>query len=436
MSTFVGLLPPEHGGYNSALPLVRRLWQRGDRVIFVGSAHFKEYPLSQGLEYVSPFEDLEQEDRAARERIGRLPLHRQLSAVRAHMRESTERLCRREEEWLKEVRADAMIMDPISWMYALAPLKLGLPIIGLLPTFISYFNLTEPPVFSSLIPDARPTGLARARNVAAWLSLYGQRWLPTAVPNLLASLGGYNPVAQVRALGGRIKLSEYGYRLQVPEIVMLPGELSFPLGYEPTPRCFLGGYTDPERKEPDFDWSWLEPGKPLAYSAVGTSPGAYQHGARLVRAVIDAFRERADWQLLVAVGNSADPRDLEPLPRHIRVAKFVPQLQALRRARVQITQGGAASLREAMFHGVPLVVFPLFGDQHGLAARVVFHKLGLRGDARRVDARQVRALVDGVTSSDEIAKAVKAMQEIARSERGLDDVVAFIDRHVARQAAL
>ena len=40
-------------------------------------------------------------------------------------------------------------------------------------------------------------------------------------------------------------------------------------------------------------------------------------------------------------------------------------------------------------------------------------------------------MVDELTSSDEIARAVKAMQAIARSERGLDEAVAFIDHQVA-----
>lgn len=431
MTTFVGFLPPEYGGYNSCRPLVQRLRQRGDRVVFAGPAHFKDYPLSQGFEYVCPFEELEQQAKEAHERISRLPLLRRLSAMSAHAAEHTERLWQREEEWLREVQADAVIMDPISWLLAAAPLKLGLPIIGLLPTFVAYFNLAEPPVFSPRVPDARPSLRSRLRNLGAWLWLYGQRWLPAALPHLAASFRRGHPLARVRALGGRIKLSEYGYRLQVPEIVMLPGELNFPLGFEPTPRCYLGGYTDPDRAEAELDWSRLDPNKPLAYCALGTNPWAYRQGARLLRAVIDAFCNRPDWQLLVAVGSSAEPQDFQPVPSNIVVAKFVPQLQALKRARILITQGGGASVREALFHGVPMLVFPLYGDQFGLSARIVFHKLGLRGDTRRAEATKIRAMVDELTSSDEITRAVKSMQEIARSERGLDEAVAFIDRYVA-----
>jgi UDP:flavonoid glycosyltransferase YjiC (YdhE family) len=48
----------------------------------------------------------------------------------------------------------------------------------------------------------------------------------------------------------------------------------------------------------------------------------------------------------------------------VRLAPYVPQLDALRRARAFISHGGANSVMEAITRGVPLIISPICNDQH------------------------------------------------------------------------
>ncbi len=69
------------------------------------------------------------------------------------------------------------------------------------------------------------------------------------------------------------------------------------------------------------------------------------------------------------------------LPAHIHLFTRVPQLQVLALADLYVTHGGFGSVKESIFYGVPMLVYPLdrHYDQDGNALKVTYHKLGLRG---------------------------------------------------------
>jgi MGT family glycosyltransferase len=114
-------------------------------------------------------------------------------------------------------------------------------------------------------------------------------------------------------------------------------------------------------------------------------------------ACFEAFRDTR-WQVVMACGQGIDPGSLGPAPSNILVHKRVPQLEVLARARVFITHGGMNSTMEGLWHGVPLVVFPQFGDQSINAARV--RDLGLGVSLTAADAAAPRALRDAVERLD------------------------------------
>jgi len=83
-----------------------------------------------------------------------------------------------------------------------------------------------------------------------------------------------------------------------------------------------------------------------------------------------------------------------------------------------ITHGGLGSIKECIFNGVPMLVFPLFSDQPDNAQRIVYHRLGLTGDFATISAPQIKALVQQIEGDSTFRSNVARMQKIfAESER-------------------
>jgi UDP:flavonoid glycosyltransferase YjiC (YdhE family) len=78
---------------------------------------------------------------------------------------------------------------------------------------------------------------------------------------------------------------------------------------------------------------------------------------------------------VVSLGGARLPWASDLERPNVRVADYVDQWSVLREATVFITHHGLNSTHEAVFHRVPMVSYPFFGDQQGLAQRC--RELGL-----------------------------------------------------------
>ena len=82
------------------------------------------------------------------------------------------------------------------------------------------------------------------------------------------------------------------------------------------------------------------------------------------------------------------PSSLSP---NIKVVEWLPQndLLAHKDIKAFVSHVGHNSLYEAAYHGVPVVAFPLFLDQHANAKKVEHLGLGLSVDFKSTDAQQM-----------------------------------------------
>ena len=76
-----------------------------------------------------------------------------------------------------------------------------------------------------------------------------------------------------------------------------------------------------------------------------------------------------------------------------------------------ITHGGANSVKECIFFGVPMLVFPLSFDEPGNAARVKYHGLGLNGDFKEITSKELQVLIEEVTTNPIFGERIKVMQK-------------------------
>jgi UDP:flavonoid glycosyltransferase YjiC (YdhE family) len=182
----------------------------------------------------------------------------------------------------------------------------------------------------------------------------------------------------------------------MPELILCPEEFDVPGGGPPTsrPRFYTESSIDLQRRERSFQWDKISTDRPLIYCSLGSH--TYSEAGRLFETTLGVFAKRAEWQLIVSTGSELRASDFNALPPNVVIDECPPQLQILKRASCMITHGGLGSVKECIFFGVPMVVFPFIWDQPRNAAKVEFHGLGLMGSFRRVNIQQMESLIERV----------------------------------------
>lgn len=422
MSTVGIYMLPEYGGLNATFSLARALIRRGHRVRYFVPEPFTAHVSRQGFEYSRYTPSL----RVTANWATRVPGVRFLH-LRARYHEH---LAAAFNAWVNADGLDGVLVDPVVWDIAAGAHERGLPYLSLNPTYAAAFSLDHPSVHSSVIPTSNGL-VARARNLVTW-SLQAKLPVLRGLYDHGIRWAGHAAFRRMRSAGRRVRWGDFGYRPDVEELVIGPRALDFePLRALPG-RHYLGTCVEPSRDDGTFDWTGYDASKPLAYCSLGTFAEFLPASRRFYSAVIESFRRRQGWQLIVSCGGplAQQLRD-EALPPSIRVEASVPQLEVLSRASLFLNHAGIGSVREALYFGVPMILFPDESDQPGLTARLVHHKLGLRGDIRAKDARVITERVDALLGRTDILAAVKAMRQSCRGSIELEQGVDVIERALA-----
>jgi UDP:flavonoid glycosyltransferase YjiC (YdhE family) len=115
---------------------------------------------------------------------------------------------------------------------------------------------------------------------------------------------------------------------------------------------------------------WGDPDEPLVYVSFGTevpSPNR-PYFPDLYRGVLEALAD-LPVRVLVTIGDRRDPGELGPVPRSVRVKRWVAQAAVMREATATVGHGGSGSVLGALAAGVPMALIPLFADQPRNARR-------------------------------------------------------------------
>jgi MGT family glycosyltransferase len=120
--------------------------------------------------------------------------------------------------------------------------------------------------------------------------------------------------------------------------------------------------------------------RPLVYATLGT---VFNKMRRLRTAMLDALAD-LDADVLMTIGRDVDPGRIGSVPPNVRVEPFVSQSLVLPRASLVVSHAGLGTMLGALYHGVPMVVVSIAGDQLLNARRAA--ELGIA--SRSTDARQ------------------------------------------------
>jgi MGT family glycosyltransferase len=220
--------------------------------------------------------------------------------------------------------------------------------------------------------------------------------------------------------------------LSMPELVFLPKAFELPDRVEDDLVFYIGPEIDLERVEEQFVWEQLSPDLPLIYCSLGSQLDIkHEVSRRFIRTVIDAVAGRPEWQLVVSLGSRMEPEEFMPVPSHVCLSRWAPQLQMLSRASVMITHAGAGAAKECIINGVPMLAVPLMRDQFDCAERIVHHGLGLRADVERVNAAEVSSMLEQLLGDESCRARVNAMREEFRRVDAMNIGVNLLEKIAA-----
>lgn len=443
---------------NSSLALARRLADRGHRVTFLCHVDVGREVEANGFTFVHLTAPREAwaSIRAPLERCRERPSLRTalgLLTVPARAWRARRATTRADElvAVLSDLDPELLVIDIEAHVAVLASSRLGIPTV--LTTFL--FCVTRqpgvPPLDTPLLPaDREATDRAwsdnvRSRRRARWrrrlsrrgiVDLVGPVHYSTTSPDALAAVARRSGFDLATRVDEDQWLRPHVY-VDLPVLSTNLWELEF--DHRPPPNwTYVGPMVDLRRVDVAADESQIArwrafrdgraPSRPLVYCSLGSYWTA--DASFLVR-VIDVFRRRSDWDLVVGLGNTIDEAALGPLPDNVLVLSWAPQVEVLGTARAAIIHGGNAGLNECVVQGVPPVVYSTGHlDQNGVAARVAFHGIGVVGASLADHPATIEREIERVLDDPAITGRIRAMQELARHPERLRQAPTLLEAAV------
>jgi MGT family glycosyltransferase len=176
--------------------------------------------------------------------------------------------------------------------------------------------------------------------------------------------------------------------------------------------------TDPDWRLPE-ELSGGE--EPLIYLSLGSLGSA---DVELMRTLVAELGE-APYRFIVSKGPQASEFDLAP---NMVGAEFLPQTSVLPQVDLVITHGGNNTVTESLFFGKPMLILPIFWDQHDNAQRLDETGFGVRIDTYAHEPADlltaIARLLDDGALTDRLAQTSRRLH----SARGTEIAATLIER--------
>ncbi|SEQ99348.1 glycosyltransferase, MGT family [Hyunsoonleella jejuensis] len=129
--------------------------------------------------------------------------------------------------------------------------------------------------------------------------------------------------------------------------------------------------------------------------------------------LIKAVAKESNWILIITLGDKIDKTKFTSVPENVHLFNWVPQLEILKHADVNINHGGINSINECIHFKVPMLVYSgKKFDQNGCAARVHYYGLGISGDKDIDGSKEIKEKLKKIFSDGAFEKNMTTYHEI------------------------
>lgn len=152
---------------------------------------------------------------------------------------------------------------------------------------------------------------------------------------------------------------------------------------------------------------------PLVYLSLGSLGSA---DVELMRKLIASL---AGGCYRVVVSKGPQAKEIE-LPPNMAGAEFLPQTSILPKVDLVITHGGNNTVTECLYFGKPMVVLPIFWDQHDNAQRLDETGYGVRLDTYHHQPRELTGAIDRLLADEALAGRLTAVSARLQAAPGTE----------------
>lgn len=354
-------LNPFESHFIPTLPIAENIKCNNEKVAYIGFPHLKDAVEAQGYEYTLIEECTD-------ETIQKLKREHKYDELETAFKSIHSEL----EKKIATLKPD-MILFHISRFDIFF-----LPIHSLGISYMTYdmsfgkvnFSLNLPPSTSSIVP----IGFWDFRAAFAWWSrlirkVKELRWFELRTKYPYAEI---NKVKENEKLKWRFCID--GFYLNGPHIKFAPGQIEF----RKESKVYYAGLCVKNEDTRDEKFALKIAGKQFIYCSLGTMSNRYMKAKEFLNCLIKVMRRHPEISLMISLGRKNETLLSEDVSPNITIIDYINQREILKEADLVITHGGAGTIKECIYYEVPMIVVPSSYDQAGNAAKVCYHKIGVR----------------------------------------------------------
>ncbi len=409
----VVVAPYLKGRLHATFALVSKLESEGHIVIYLSSAEIGKIIETQGFSYyeippinfsfsTSELENLSTWTQKASYFFKNFRSHYQKGKKIMHLDIYEEILCK--------IEPDRVLVDVELHDFVFAATALKIPVVLFHTWFSDKISFSLPSIRSTIIPGYGWSGSAIGIAIN-WIKMRLMVYGRLSVNKIKFS--NYRR-AVLRKYAKEVGFPRSGLLTntlpphfsftKLPILTLCMSEMDFPQKV-PENITYVGPMVYQNREKITTATSDLEIKKILDRFAdkkiIYCSVSSYLKGdVSFLKKVIEAVSNQKDWVLILSAGGNIDLNDLQTTSPNVFLFSWVPQLLVLSKADCSINHGGVNSINECVHYAVPMLVYSGKNfDQNGNAARVTYHKLGIRGNKDKVTSKELKQNIEHVLSN-------------------------------------